>query len=170
MAKRCKLWSPEQETELKKLYLKKLLYPKQIAQIMPEFTPRQISTKIEVLGLSDMRQAIREAIGTKLSKVVDAQVDSTAKAHARFIKEIENDTQVVAKKAMEMAKASGSARDLNSAVGAAAKAVQMFRQAAGIDSATPPGNTSIHFHSAHGNPFNPKRVDDPVEEPEEIDV
>lgn len=172
------------------LYMKECRKPMDCVPIMMnEFpglvvTPKQLGDYASERHWAKRRKALIGKAERRASQIVRVMADNLAKQklaaseqHKAFL---ERSASIGAKalvKAESMIENVGSARDLASAVNAAAKSAEIYRKAMGLDGekgaslASTSGHTFVfNFATAPGSPFAPKPVDVAVTEAKDDDT
>lgn len=166
------LFSPAQNDRLEALYLNDGRPPSEIVAVLMAENPglvvtsRQISERISTRNLGKKRrEIIAEAeltVAKKISAAATSLVSKRATAandHKEFLEASVRIGNKAIAKAEQILETSNSARDISSAVNAAAKGIAIVREAVGLDSSpnSPSfsGTTKIFFDFARspGSPF-----------------
>lgn len=175
------LFSPAQNDRLEALYLTEGRAPAEIVSILMAENPglvvtaRQVSERISTRNLGKKRREIIAKAELKVAQKIAGTATSlinqrtaVAENHKDFLEASVRIGSKAMVKAEEILSTSGSARDISSAVNAAAKAIDIYRRAVGLDP-SPGGPASncitnffFDFARAPGSPFH-RPVPAPVE-------
>jgi|ERR1017187_1301579 hypothetical protein len=165
------VFSLEHLALIKKLYLRQMLPPREVAREINEkfgtaFTPRQISSMLVERGLSKRRKLAKGkailAANDQLSLGVHqrpelATVRDIVAGHQRL-------GQKITAKAEHFVDTANSAKTLSSATSAARTGISIVRQACGLDNPGSPvvsGGPVFNFNFAHSpeSPFSPEGIE-----------